>query len=328
MTLSHLRPGLGAFVVAGLLLASSGCGQADDPGTPAQQGLNLSNPWLSRRNLNFAHQGGAREAPSNTLYAFKRALAVGADVLELDIHMTADGHLVVLHDTTVNRTTNGTGYVDERTLAQLKALDAAYWFVPGTGAATGRPESSYTLRGIATGLRPPPEGYTANDFTTPTLREVLEAFPSTYINIEIKETWPSVTPYERQLATLLGSFGRGNDTIVVSSHDSALLSFQFYAASSCPTVSIAAGTITTARDNGFQAIQVPLNVYGIPYATANYIAGAHGDGLGVHVWTLNSQSEWSSALNRGADGIMTDRPEALHVYLCSIGRAHNPASCL
>lgn len=326
MTFSHVRPGLGALLVAGLLLAASGCGRAEEGRARARSGL-AGNPWLARRNLNFAHQGGAREAPSNTLYAFKQALSVRADVLELDVHMTLDGQLVVLHDTTVDRTTHGTGQVDEMTLAQLKTLDAAYWFVPGTGAATGKPESSYTLRGIATGLRPPPEGYSANDFTIPTLREVLEAFPSTFINIEIKETWPSTTAYERPLAELLGSFGRGTDTIVVSSHDSALIAFQRYASTFCPDVSIAAGTITTARDNGFQAIQVPLNVYGIPYATASYIAGAHSDGLAVHVWTLNSQSEWTSALNRGADGIMTDRPQALHAYLCSIGRVYDSASC-
>jgi glycerophosphoryl diester phosphodiesterase len=326
MTLSHVRPGLGALLVAGMVLAGSGCGPADELRAPTRSGL-VGNIWLSRRNLNFAHQGGAREAPSNTLYAFKRAVAVRADVLELDVHMTLDGHIVVLHDATVNKTTNGSGSVDQMTLAQVKALDAAYWFVPGTGAVTGKPESSYTLRGVATGLRPPPEGYSANDFTIPTLREVLEAFPSTFINIEIKETQPSTVAYERPLAELLGAFGRSSDTIVVSSHDEALIAFQRYASAFCPDVSIAAGTITTARENGFQAIQVPLNVYGIPYATTSYIAGAHRDGLAVHVWTLNSQSEWSSALSRGADGIMTDRPQALHAYLCSIGRVYDPASC-
>jgi len=91
------------------------------------------NPWTERRVLNIAHQGGEVEAPSNTMYAFKTALAKGSDVLELDVHATADGELVVLHDATVNRTTNGSGRVDTMTLAQIKLLDAAHWFVPDVG---------------------------------------------------------------------------------------------------------------------------------------------------------------------------------------------------
>src|ERR687891_2110449 len=79
------------------------------------------NPWLDRRVLNIAHQGGEIEAPSNTLFAFKTAIDKGADVLELDVHATADGELVVLHDTTVDRTTNGTGRVDRLTLEQIRA---------------------------------------------------------------------------------------------------------------------------------------------------------------------------------------------------------------
>src|SRR5687767_9195309 len=87
------------------------------------------NPWLERRVLNIAHQGGEIEAPSNTLFALKTAKEKGADVLEIDVHATADRELVVLHDDTVDRTTNGTGRVDGMTLEQIKQLDAAHWFV-------------------------------------------------------------------------------------------------------------------------------------------------------------------------------------------------------
>ena len=82
------------------------------------------NPWIGRRVLAFAHQGGAREAPSSTMYALRRAAALGADALELDVHRSADGHLVVCHDATVDRTTDGTGRIAELTLSQLQALDA------------------------------------------------------------------------------------------------------------------------------------------------------------------------------------------------------------
>lgn len=112
------------------------------------------NPWLDRRVLNIAHQGGEIEAPSNTLFAFKTAREKGADVLELDVHATADRELVVLHDATVDRTTNGSGRVDQMTLAQIKTLDAAPWFMPGCGTCHGRPAEEYAYRGFATGERP------------------------------------------------------------------------------------------------------------------------------------------------------------------------------
>ncbi|HEV8208282.1 MAG TPA: glycerophosphodiester phosphodiesterase family protein, partial [Acidimicrobiia bacterium] len=68
-----------------------------------------ANPWLKRRVLNIAHQGGEDEFPSNTLYAFRKALRAGADMLELDVGVTKDDQVVVMHDTSVDRTTNGTG---------------------------------------------------------------------------------------------------------------------------------------------------------------------------------------------------------------------------
>jgi glycerophosphoryl diester phosphodiesterase len=145
-----------------------------------------SNPWLTDRFLNFAHQGGEDELPSNTMYALKKAMATtGANALELDVGYTKDDHLVVMHDNTVNRTTNGTGSVNDMTLAEVQALDGAYWFVPGRNAVHGLDPSAYPLRGIRTGDKPPPKGYTADDFRFPTIAEFLQTFPDTPVNIEI-----------------------------------------------------------------------------------------------------------------------------------------------
>ncbi|MBW3614956.1 MAG: glycerophosphodiester phosphodiesterase, partial [Actinobacteria bacterium] len=91
-----------------------------------------TNPWLERRVLNWAHQGGSREGPSSTLFAMRKAVDAGADALELDVHMSADDVLVVCHDATVERTTDGRGAIAELTLSDLKALDNAYWWVPGS----------------------------------------------------------------------------------------------------------------------------------------------------------------------------------------------------
>ena len=145
------------------------------------------NPWIEKTPLDIAHQGGEDEFPSNTMYAFKRSLQVGADMLELDVGVTKDGQVVVMHDTTVDRTTNGHGTVASFTLKQLRKLDAAYWFSGGDNAYRhDRARSAYRLRGVATGKRKPPKGFTAADFRVPTLKEVLRAFPHTPINVEIK----------------------------------------------------------------------------------------------------------------------------------------------
>src|ERR687898_898658 len=90
-----------------------------------------ANRWIEKgAPLNIAHQGGEEEFPSNTLYAFHRAVRAGADMLELDIGVTKDNRVIVMHDTTVDGKTNGTGNVSSLTLRQIKRLDAAYWFAP------------------------------------------------------------------------------------------------------------------------------------------------------------------------------------------------------
>src|SRR5207248_1003596 len=137
-----------------------------------------------------AHQGGAGEAPSSTLLALRLAVAAGADALELDVHATSDGELVVCHDATVDATTDGTGAIADMTLAEVRRLDNGYGFTDGSG---GHP-----YRGRAPG---DPELRVA------TLREVLEAFPDVFLNLDIKQTAPEVTPYEAALAALLREHG-------------------------------------------------------------------------------------------------------------------------
>src|SRR5438874_10252841 len=141
------------------------------------------NPWLSRRVLNYAHQGGAREAPSSTLCALRQAMTRGATALELDVHATADRELVVCHDATVDRTTDATGAIAEMKLAELRSLDNAYWWAPGEVVATDRAVGDYVYRG-----RAPAD----HDFGIATLREVLEAFPAVFLNLDIKQTAPAV----------------------------------------------------------------------------------------------------------------------------------------
>src|SRR5690606_24602140 len=125
----HGRPAGWGAVLA--VVALVGLGIAAPAGSPATAQV-PTNRWLTDiRIANMAHGGGLREAPQGTMYAYQTAAERGADVLEMDLHITLDGHVVAVHDSTVDRTTDGTGCVVSKTLAEIKALDAAHTFVPG-----------------------------------------------------------------------------------------------------------------------------------------------------------------------------------------------------
>ena len=283
----------------------------------------MGNPWLARRVLNFAHQGGAREGPSNTLHAMRRALAAGAHALELDVHATADRHLVVCHDATVDRTTDGTGAIADLTLETVQRLDAAHWWVPGQVVDHGA--GPHPLRGRAPADR---------ELRIPTLREVLEAFPGTLLNIDIKQTAPAVEAYEGLLAGLLREFGRSDDVIVASFFDDATAAFSALA----PEVSTAVGTNAMAgfyfavRDGAdppatrHHAIQVPPAFAETTVVDGRFVQAAHGAGLAVHVWTIDEADEMARLVDLGVDGIMTDRPSVLARVLGSPDANVGPTS--
>jgi glycerophosphoryl diester phosphodiesterase len=274
-----------------------------DIGPDTTVGL-VPNPWLDRRVLNYAHQGGAAEAPSSTLVALHRAVEVGAHALELDVHCTKDGHLVVCHDATVDATTNGTGRIADMTLAEVQALDNAYRF----GEA-----DRFPYRGKGHGIA--------------TLDEVLEAFPTTYLNFDIKETAPTVPPYEEKLAATLRRFGRTDDVIVASFLDGATADFATFA----PEVSTSAGTTATAQfwsavQNDepalamtHHALQLPPDYEGTVIVDERFVTRAHDAGMAVHVWTIDDPAEMERLLALGVDGIMTDRPSVLAEVLSRKG---------
>jgi glycerophosphoryl diester phosphodiesterase len=270
------------------------------------------NPWLDRRVIAYAHQGGAREAPSSTLYAIERAVAAGAPAVELDVHATADRQLVVCHDATLERTTNGSGEIRHHSLEELRALDNAYFFVAGEDVQVGRPAESYELRG-----RAPAEPRLG----IATLEEVLGEFPAVVLNLDIKQTAPAVEPYEVLLADLLRRFGRSEDVIVASFDDSATAAFKAYA----PEIPTSAGTAATADFYravkageevpesvlAHVALQVPA-VYGeITVVDEEFVSRAHEAGLAVHVWTIDERDEMERLVELGVDGIISDVPSVL-----------------
>jgi glycerophosphoryl diester phosphodiesterase len=266
-----------------------------------------ANPWLDRRVLCYAHQGGAREAPSSTLFAFRSALEAGATALEMDVHATKDGELVVCHDSTVDRTTNGQGRIADLTLDELGSLDNAYWFVPGEVAVTDRPQADYLYRGRA-GADP--------EFRIPTLRQVLEAFPGVFLNMDIKQTAPAVPAYEAALVKLVAEYDRSDDVIVASFNDASTAAV----AELAPHLATSAGTAASA---GFwqayrsgepipptthRALQIPTAFANTRVASSELVEAAHAAGLAVHFWTIDDAAEMAELIDLGADGVMTDRP--------------------
>ena len=295
------------------------------------------NPWLVNGGapLNYAHRGGVIDFPENTLYAYAEVARAGADVLEMDVYQTSDNELVILHDLDVDRTTNGSGDVVDLTLAELRELDAAYWFVPGEGTPHDRPEEAYVFRGIATGDKPPPPGYSAADFRIPTLEEALQRFPGELINVELKPDLDGTGEYERQIATLLQRYGRYRDMIAASFVDAALNNFK--AVAPCVPTSVpldqATGLVLGSQGGGIIppvpehiAFQVPfdtsqVNPEQLPpgifleVVTADFVADAHAANLAVQVWTINSCEEMLRMIDLGVDAIMTDRPLLLEELL-------------
>jgi glycerophosphoryl diester phosphodiesterase len=256
----------------------------------------------------------------------RRALAGGASALELDVHATADGELVVCHDPTVDRTTEGSGSIAGLTLAQVQSLDNAYWFVPGEVTAPGRPEEDYVLRGRA------PEG---TSLRVPALREVLSEFPGVPLNLDVKRTAPEVEPYEAALARLLREFGRVDDVIVASFHDQATSDF----AAEAPEICTSAGTMATAafyravREGDeaaaagavgrHVALQVPPTFQSVTVVDGAFVAAAHRAGAAVHVWTIDDPAEMERLVAIGVDGVMSDTPTALVGVLAGLGVAWN-----
>ena len=349
-------------LVMAVVLSPSASAVAPDP-----------NPWLQNRFLNMAHQGGEDEAPSNTLFAFKSAIRDrGADSLELDVNLSSDGQLMVIHDDTWTRIActdvlcpgpdssteahRTDSEVNDMTKNELQALDAGYWFRPGTYSHDySLPDSAYPYRGVRTGDVPAPAGYAPRDFRIPTLEEVLDAFPHTPINIEIKmvktpegDAGGCVTDNGTQycddpdasmavadaLADLLDEpdYSWRTDIIVVSFSDDLI--DEFHALDDAPFVALAPGVDDTTAfalsgetpDPDIAAFQVPptqpfgSGVIDVPQLLLQ-TRHAHELGYAVHVWTNGDQDETDASYQHlydlGVDGIMSSDPSRLAAFLCA-----------
>lgn len=250
-------------------------------------------PYLAGAPLLIAHRGGAQLAPENTLYAFRRALDWwGADLLELDVQPTRDGEVVVFHDATLERTTDGAGAVAAHTLAEIQRLDAAHHFQP-----PGEPTPPLRGRGIR----------------VPTLAELLRELPGARVNVEIKDAraqhrvWEVVREARAEHRVLIAAGRRANRALFAglavptSASSEELLSF--YLHHRLHAASLYAPPV--------DAFQMPERHHGRQVLSPRLVRDAHARNVAVHVWTVDGEDDMRRLLDWGVDGLITDRPDRL-----------------
>ena len=236
----------------------------------------------------IAHRGSSAEAPENTLPAFEAAVERGADALELDVRLAADGAPVVIHDATLDRTTDRTGPVGAHTLANLRSVDAGWKFTADRGR-------TYPYRG--------------RDARIPTLGEVLWTFPRMPVLVEIKE--PEAQEAVRRVLVQEEAAER---CVLASEHQEALRVFDeppfVRGASSAEITALYWAVVLRRRPAAvrYQFLSVPQRHRGLPVPTRGFVAAARANGCPVHVWTVDSPDTARKLWRRGVAGVVTNVP--------------------
>jgi glycerophosphoryl diester phosphodiesterase len=236
----------------------------------------------------IAHRGGPARAPENTLEAMHLGIAEGADALELDVHLCADGDVVVIHDETVDRTTDGSGAVNSMSLADIRSLDAGCRF---------------------SGMQPHPA--VTRPCRIPTLNEVLESFPRTPLIIEVKTRAASL-----QTRKLIEKHGAENRCLVDSLHADALGVFRGSRIARGPSRNGVARLIVRSflHIGGTvdpSALCIPRTYRGYPLPVERLAALMRAVAKPVHVWTVNDPQEALDLWGLGVTGMITDDVPAM-----------------
>lgn len=268
--------------------------------------------------LSLAHAGGDQDAPHSTMFAFKEAVAAGVDILEVDVQLSGDGQLIVHHDATLERTSNGQGLALDLTVAELQTLDNAFWFAEECWPCADLDDSAYLYRGVRTGDRPPPLGYTPDDFAIITFRALAEQFPQMPFDIEIKGELPQALAVIEVLATEIEALNLTESVVVVSFDDAVVAAFE----AAAPAVETSPGTdeltfwvLAGVPLEGHRIVQVPPEFEGLEVVNEAFIELAEEAGVEVWVWPNDASQEntdfYRRLLDLGADGIITGRPLAM-----------------
>ena len=263
----------------------------------------MRHPFLEglRPTLHIAHRGGALLAPENTLAAFRAAVERWhTDMLELDLHATSDGELVVSHDPTLQRCTDGHGRIADHTLAELERLDAGFHFTPDGGR-------THPFRGQGVGI--------------PTFREVLRAFPGVRLNVEVKVEAQGV---EKTVAELIRSEGAVRRVCLGSELDplgerlveAAPEVCAFYPRDALTQLVLAIKSGAAPPDDPrYQVLDMPLDYGEVRLVDAPFVEATTRLGRWVNVWTIDDPATMRALVAIGVGGIMTDRPDLLREVL-------------
>lgn len=248
-------------------------------------------PFFTRRHpIPIAHRGGAALWPENTLPAFRGAVSLGFEYVEVDVRATRDGVLVALHDPILDRTTDASGPVAARTWEEVARVDAGHRFGAGAG---------FPWRGRGVGI--------------PRLEEVVAGLPDTCFVLELKQDG-----IEQLMADLIRRH-RLEDRVLVGSFKDRRLRRLRRLVPGVPTsagereafrVWVASRTGLALRSPA-DAFQVPVRFRGIPVVDRRLVGAAHASGRQVHVWTVDDPAEMRRLLELGVDGLITDRPDLL-----------------
>lgn len=237
------------------------------------------------------HRGNAAHAPENTIESFRQAVALGVDALELDVHLTRDGHVVVIHDPTLDRTTDGSGRVDRKTLAEIRQADAGARFTRDRGG-------SFPYRG--------------QGIEVPALDAVLSEFPATPLLIEIKAD-DAAAP----LLALITRHGAGHRCIVASFRESAMAPFRgsgiAQGGSRRDTARLLLPALLRAPVSrpAFRVLCMPPRHRGLPLPVAGYARILEPLGIPVHCWTIDDPAEARRLRQKGVRGIISNDPGAM-----------------
>jgi len=233
----------------------------------------------------IAHRGASSYAPENTLAAFDLALELGAHQIELDVHSTRDGHVVVIHDDTVDRTTNGSGPVASQTLAELRQLDAGAWF-----------------------------GATFAGERIPTFEEVLARYQGrVYLHVELKGHTPSLAPRTAELIRQHGMVGQ----VTITSFQQVRLEEIRTAAPELPSGWLV-GDVSDAVIAQARAMEVAQLCPRANTVTPELVRRLHAEGFVVRAWGVTTEELMQQVVQAGADGMTVNFPDKLIAYLQSL----------
>jgi glycerophosphoryl diester phosphodiesterase len=255
----------------------------------------------------FAHRGGGGIAPEATVPTLVAAHRTWGMIVEFDVHRSRDGHLVVIHDASVERTTEGHGAVADLDLAQLQQLDAGYCSTPGEGDGTdGRGDCHDPAAVTAFPFR-------GQGHRIPTLEQVLAALPpDAFLAVEVK-----ASGIEPRVAEMLRASDRLDHLVVGSEFDDIAVRLKDLlpevphylptAAATCFALAAKAGS--TYPCPSYDVFASPLVGAGLPLDTEGILRAAHRRGMVVIYWTVNDEPTLDRLFQLGADGVFSDHPD-------------------